>query len=277
MKKSTNLESKIKAYSAMALCFAGAGVASGQVVYTDVNPDKVITTPPDSLKIDFNTDGTSEYVIKRFNWGGNASNPAVIMPPTVGNAIMATMGTVIPYVSALANGTAIGAAATTWIENDGVDPQLAKMGLASTYSGQQYGNFNDGQEHYVGCKFNIGGNTHYGWVRVQCVSGGGSATIKDYAYQSTANTAINAGEMPSGIDNANGIEMNIYAFNKNIHLNFSVEINGEINVYNAIGEVVLTEKMEGAKKVVNMSAMSAGVYMVTVKSERGTFVKKVNL
>jgi hypothetical protein len=276
MKKPVQLDTKLKAYSAMALCFAGAGAANAQIVYHDVSPDKVITTAPDSLIIDFNNDATGDYVIKRFNWGSSTSNPAVIMPPALNNAIMATMGSVVPYVSALAAGVTIGGAVTTWIVNDGSSPQLVKFALASTYSGATYGHFNDGAEHFIGCKFIIGANTHYGWVRVQCVTGGGSGTIKDYAYNSTPNASILAGAT-NGIEDAATIENSIYAFNGNVYINFSSEIQGDINIFNSIGEFVTTEKISGQKTIINLSAQSKGIYLVKIASDKGNFIKKINL
>lgn len=274
MKKPLQFDSKLKAYSAMALCFAGAGAANAQVVYTDVNPDKVITTPPDSLNIDFNNDATPEYTIKRFNWNIDPTTPAVLAIPAVNNELMASMGAVLPYVSALAAGTAINAAVTTWVPASSAGMRFA---LASTYSGQTYGNFNDGIDHFVGCKFLIGANTHFGWIRVNCVSGGGSATIKDYAYNATANTALTAGQGMSGIDDAKNIESNIYSFNKNIYLNFSSVVKGDINVYNSLGELIATDKIDGQKMVLNMSHQPIGIYMVKISSDKGEFVKKINL
>jgi hypothetical protein len=276
MKKITQFDTKMKAYSAMALCFAGAGVANAQIVYTDVNPDITVTTVPDSCIIDFNNDATPDYIIKRFDWSGNPANSAVIMPPAVNNGIMATMGATVPYVSALAAGAAIDGTVTTWITNDGVDPQLMKFGLASTYSGTTYGHFNDGADHFIGCEFMIGADVHYGWVRVSCASGGASGTIKDYAYNTAVGGAITAGQM-AGIDDVVAVESNIYSFNKNVHFNFSSSIQGEINVYNSLGELILNDNIEGQKTVIDMSAQASGIYMIKVASNKGDFVKKISL
>jgi len=52
-------------------------------------------------------------------------------------------------------------------------------------------------DKYLGVKFKISGNTHYAWVRlsVNYVSSSNmSVTIKDFAYQSTPNTLIKAGD-----------------------------------------------------------------------------------
>ncbi|MEI6122520.1 MAG: T9SS type A sorting domain-containing protein [Bacteroidota bacterium] len=277
MKKSTHFDTKIKAYSAMALCFTGAGVANAQIVYTDVNPDVVLTNNNDSIVIDFNNDATLDLAIRRFDWSGVATNTAVVLKPAIGNSIMATMGTTIPYVSALAAGAVIDGAATTWMVNDGVDIQRSKFGLASTYSGATYGHFGDATDHFIGCQFLIGGATYYGWVRVNVPLGGATGTVKDYAYQSTAGVAINAGDMVSGIDNAAQIESNIYSFNKNIFVNFNTALQGTIKIYNSLGEVVYSDNMDGVKKEINMSSQASGIYMIRIESATGNFTKKIKL
>jgi hypothetical protein len=52
-------------------------------------------------------------------------------------------------------------------------------------------------DKYLACKFNIGASTYFGWIRVQL--NGTTLTFKDYAYNNSANTAINAGDMGSSV------------------------------------------------------------------------------
>ena len=51
--------------------------------------------------------------------------------------------------------------------------------------------FPNGADTYLGAKFKIGANVHYGWVRVLWV--GSVLTVKDFAYETTPDMAINAG------------------------------------------------------------------------------------
>ena len=52
-------------------------------------------------------------------------------------------------------------------------------------------------DKFLACKFDIGTNTYYGWIRVQL--NGTIVTFKDYAYNNTPNTAIDAGDMGASI------------------------------------------------------------------------------
>ncbi len=50
-----------------------------------------------------------------------------------------------------------------------------------------------GQDTYLAMKIDMNNNIYYGWVRIN-VDGAGNVTYKDYAYNDTPNTSINAGD-----------------------------------------------------------------------------------
>lgn len=52
-----------------------------------------------------------------------------------------------------------------------------------------------GQTAFMGAQFQISGETHYGWVRIDCTFPLGG-TILDYAYESNPDQAIIAGAIP---------------------------------------------------------------------------------
>lgn len=49
---------------------------------------------------------------------------------------------------------------------------------------------------YVGLQFQIDGQTHYGWLRLEAVSGLNGVLLYDCAYESRPNTPIRAGALP---------------------------------------------------------------------------------
>lgn len=281
MKKSTQLDSKLKVYASLAMGAASIGLVNGQIVYTDVNPDVVITTVGDSLSIDFDADGISDYTIRRFDWSGNAANTAVIgRGDVVGNGAMGSMGTTVPYLSALNLNDPIGSTAT-WQIQDG-DPfylpstQQNKQVLASTYSGGFYGNFGDNAEHYIGVMFQPGGGTNfnYGWIRVSDIpQAGNTVTIKDFAYNTVVDQPILAGQMTVGIAEE-GVNAKIFAADHK--LNIRTEATGSLSVINAVGQVVVSQQI-AENTVIDMSTYSAGIYTVRFESNGKTLVKKVSL
>jgi len=276
MKKSTHLDSKLKVYASLAMGAAGIGLVNGQIVYTDVNPDVVVTTVGDSLAIDFDADGINDYTIRRFDWSGVATNTAVIgRPEVVGNGGMGSMGTTIPYLSALNLNDPIGSAGT-WQIQDGVDPQQSKQGFASTYSGAFYGNFGDNAEHYVGVMFQPGGgtNTHFAWIRVSDIPAeGNTVTIKDFAYNTVVDQQILAGQMTVGVAEN---DMNVLVFAADHKLNINTNVNGSLNVLNAVGQNVVSQQIT-ENTVIDMSGFSAGIYTVQFESNGKIVTKKVSL
>jgi hypothetical protein len=48
----------------------------------------------------------------------------------------------------------------------------------------------------AGVRFNISGQPHYAWLRLQVAADGSSLTIVDWAYEDAPNTPISAGAVP---------------------------------------------------------------------------------
>ena len=64
-KENSTLLKKLKQYSALAApMLATAGFASGQVVYHDIVPDRILTgnSPADTMLVDMNNDGVIDFV-----------------------------------------------------------------------------------------------------------------------------------------------------------------------------------------------------------------------
>jgi hypothetical protein len=57
---------------------------------------------------------------------------------------------------------------------------------------QTYGPWVDRSEGYLGLKFVVNGETHYGWARVSVVNNA-NVTLRGYAFETTANESIAAG------------------------------------------------------------------------------------
>jgi hypothetical protein len=278
MKKMYSLDNKLKMYSTLALGVLGASTAGAQVVYHDVNPDVTVTgvsgtASRDSLQLDINNDGTDDFQLQVRVYGTTPTNTQVNMNAyNVGSETLASLVnyTSLGYALDVPAGTAIGSS-SAWNNN-------IQAVLASLYGTTQYGSLGDNADHYLGIKFEDGSaNVYYGWVRIGGVDANGThVTIKDWAYQSTAATPINAGQ-GAGINNAVTIESNIYVFNKIVNVNLKNESTGSIKVYNAMGELVTNQTINDTKNRIDMQSQSAGVYMIVVETNNGSVAKKVNI
>ncbi|MBK9506674.1 MAG: T9SS type A sorting domain-containing protein [Bacteroidetes bacterium] len=184
---------KIAAYSAMAGAFmATAANADAQIIYTDVTDFTGATG--DLLSIDMDADSTSDFLLfANSNTAGNWSWVYAIGNLGSGyggpsNMIAGYSGAILPYGSALDAGDLVGPALSFVSNSNNVG------WLASMYSSVTYAPFANTGDKYLGVKFLSGGTLHYGWMRLSCTVAPVTYTIRDFAYEATANTPIIAGD-----------------------------------------------------------------------------------
>ena len=279
MKKINSLDNKLKLYSTLAMGVMGAGALNAQVVYHDVVPDTTLngvsgTASSDTMMVNMDADALIDFQFQIRIYGTTPTNTqANLYILQTGNGILANLVsyTNLGYATDIPLGTAIGASSAWNTASQAV--------LASLFGTTHYGHLGDGAEHYMGVKFtDAAAAIHYGWIRVSGVNADGThVTIKDWAYNSTADASINAGQTTSGVNEVSNINYNVYSNNKNVYINFTTEVNGNVNVYNSLGELVYTDKMAGSKNIINLSNLNTGIYMIRIESDKGSFIKKVKI
>jgi hypothetical protein len=82
--------------------------------------------------------------------------------------------------------------------NEGNSDTIANAfsGVATT-TGGNFPNF-VGQLRYLGTQFNLGGNTHFGWIALRLNANLRSGTVECYAYESTPGQGISTGDTGGG-------------------------------------------------------------------------------
>jgi hypothetical protein len=289
MKNNSTLDSKIKKYAALAGGITAiAGFTNAQVVYTDINPDHLVTGNLGSYLLDLNSDVVPDFsfltldntTTGTFTTSGipvsySVDYKAGLIYGASGNSWMANSSDTtivnVPVGSTIGSsdffgsgGTALGAM---------LDISIPLLGYSVTYP---FGQFLD-QEGFVGLKFNIAGNTHYGWVRVEVTPDGATLSVKDYAYDATPNTAIVAGETgsgPVGIANAEN-KVVIQNLNDRIRIKMNDQTNGYAIITSMAGQEVLTQAINNTIELIDLNELSSGIYMVTVNSDQETITKKI--
>ncbi|MEX0998197.1 MAG: T9SS type A sorting domain-containing protein [Flavobacteriaceae bacterium] len=242
---------KLAKYSALTLAIAGIADASGQVVYTDVDPD-FAGTVGDSFAIDFNNDGIDDIVVLAQNVGYDIVQ--VVAEPL--NGVIATSNAGYFYASNLAYGTPINAAT-------GVFRDFGDVCAGVGYAGSQFCGEGEG---YVGVLFDVSGNTHYGWIRID-VADSANFIVLDYAYEATPDTAIEAGDegdLSTNDQTIAGFNQFYNASTKQLILSANEAISN-ITLYNLLGQKVITKNVTGNSEVVDLSTISNGVYIGTAK------------
>jgi hypothetical protein len=207
-------EKKLSGYAILA---AASGVtmlaltpgAEAKVVYTPTNQKLPLNT---TFALDVNGDGIPDFNffastfmggdLRTETFTSNSDAGLTVTGAVQSNQVWGLNGS----VSALPAGVKVG-------PNGKFAASHFFMGLVSATDGEQPHYFGpwapaDGnvKNHYVGLKFVINGETHYGWARFnvqirQPLKGKVQAILTGYAYETVANAPIMAGET-SGTEEA---------------------------------------------------------------------------
>ncbi len=242
------------------LCIAfilASTLVNATIVYTDITDGQPAT-------IDLNNDGTVEFTIT-----------------SVGGT-----GDYITYDVNKCNIIAVGTAASGW---DEPLPMLLNASIGSTGNFIGAGDcavtgwggattFPLNSDRYIGVSFKVGSNTYYGWIRVYVTGTVGNyiITYKDFAYENTPNTAILAGNKPTGIAENNLLNNNILITYPNpakdiITMDFQNQKdlqNTLISIYNMEGQLLLQQAINQEKTELNISSFAKGVYFINISDDK---------
>lgn len=275
MKK--ELQNKLSRYTAAAAAVVAATSATAQITYTDVNPDYSVDDDQDAngftvAALDLNNDATPDFILASRDTTFTSRTRFTLVAPygTAGNAIAGETPTAYDYALALNL-------------NDMIDNSLNWIATTNTMaynvaSANPYNeNWNGVTDKYLGLKFIVGANTHYGWARLDVQAIGDVWTLKDYAFNATPNGGIMAGQV-AGV---NTMEMeSLLHFVNQADNSVKVVINGDltegkISLISAAGQVVSTGNVDSNEFNVSLNGLSAGIYVIAAEFAEGTMTKKV--
>ena len=208
------IEPRVKLYS-LAAAAAGVSVLAltqasvGEVVITKKNIPLNTGGP---VSIDLNKDGLADFQFSitgyRTTRSSHLHTKETVKPLTHGGLVGGPWnGHPGPYASALLRGAKIGSSA----HFVGGKVVIQRNSEYDSGAGISYGNWpftyggSDGTEvRFLGVKFQIKGQTHYGWIRL-AVGVGRKAVpgaVLGYAYETIANKRISAGNTSTSSNNA---------------------------------------------------------------------------
>lgn len=227
-----------------------------QIIYTDI-PD---ATPNATYPLDLNNDTIVDFII---HFGGSAGTIGVICYPQNNNAYSGdfTGGTYLPW--ALSTSNTICASLATWYDSN--NPGTMGLGASTGY-------WPGATNKYLALKLIVGSNTYYGWARLDLLEMSGSFTIKDYAFESTPNTCIQAGQTSLGnIENTTkpifSVFPNPFITTTTIQ-SFSHLKNANLTIYNSYGKMVKqVTNISGQTVALSRENLSSGIYFIKLTEE----------
>jgi len=261
-------------------------------MYTDVDPDSVVVAPEVEsaaiFEIDMNSDGTTDVTIVAGNgdWYYDTSTPK----HWYSIRALPGDGAEVPLQSSVVTATGWG---TYWfaMRFDAGDLIGSDIGTSNYWSGPlvntsgtwswqlgfdgtsystyyNYGLWNDGEtDKYLGIRFSLdeGVTYHYGWVRLDVPEDHKQVTVKDYAYEATADVAIEAGKkwttsIRDGLENDLGVK--IFSHQNKIIISDLELDHATADVFNVTGQLVRSVQVEAGRNEVPMN--DKGLYIVRI-------------
>lgn len=210
IRNATKLEARIEKKLVSYAAFAGAAGVSALALAHPTEAEVIFTATHQviganaTFNLDVNNDGITDFTVSNFYFVGTSiyqgANGHVSMLPGFGNQVVATSNN---SVAALPLGYKIGAK-DKFGGND--DLETCHAALHSYFRDGQWLNV---KNKFIGLKFTINGQTHFGWARLtvrQATFCQSQVLLTGYAYEDVANMPIAAGKT-SGTSNGSSPEL----------------------------------------------------------------------
>jgi hypothetical protein len=152
-----------------------------------------------------------------------------------------------------------------------------QLGFAYFTYATGYGPWMGQSDKFLGVRFSLdeGVTYNYGWIRLDVTADFDSVTVKDYAYEETADKGIIAGSMSSlsaeKILNNNNIFA--FSFGEYVIVNAAFNRYAEAEIYNLIGQKISYSRLNEGRNEIHVS--NKGVYIVKLNVDGEVYTQKV--
>lgn len=235
-------------YGALAMAISGISEANAEIIYTNIIDEG---GPLMGADIIFN--GVVEFTL------GHLSNNVLGAWP-LGNSILGSFGgpNSLAYPFALYGGSIINSSGT-W-QNAGFQEMNYNVG-SSCY----YGNWCTIEDAYLGLRFDMNGDTHYGWARVEIIDPvAGEWLLKDYAYEDVKDTPIVSGAGSLSLEDNLFSNIKIVSLNKSIGV-YNLNKSTDYTLFNISGQTLIKGEIDLESHIIEAKILAAGVYIIELE------------
>jgi hypothetical protein len=247
--------SSLKTLSSLLILFFVSATVHAQIVYTDI-PD---ATPNATFSLDLNNDGNVDFMLY---FGGSAGTAGVLCSPQQNNAYAGNAVGSDYFAWALESSASICDSLDTWYGTN----YPGTLGLGSST-----GYWPGATDRYLALKLIVGANTYFGWVRLDVLPTSTSFTVKDYAYNSTPNACIQAGQTTLGLTHVNENTFSIFPnpFTSSATIQTSGNLsNASLTIFNAYGQTIKQMKnISGHTITFSRENLPNGLYFFQLTDE----------
>src|SRR5690606_23365655 len=184
-----------------------------------------------------------------------------------GNGVIAASNAGYLYASNLAYGANISAGAGSF-------RSFGDACYGAGYAGSQFCGAGEG---YIGIEFDVSGDTHYGWVRIDVLDSA-NFSVMDFADESTAGEAISAGDVGEPASVADNAIAGFSQFYSTQTKDLTISANdafSNITLFNIVGQQVISKKLSSNNETINLSSLKDGVYLANVTANGNTATFKI--
>ncbi|MBK8228061.1 MAG: T9SS type A sorting domain-containing protein [Flavobacteriales bacterium] len=267
--------------------------AQAQIIYTDVIPDASYGGTNDSCYLDLDNNGEADFLIIR------REDPGYCMSCLIGTHYRVLIYPMSTHVisgftwlsqqfpqchqSGQVIGTNLSYSVTNGLMRDaspsgGCPPILVGCTPWPPFSWANY------PEGYLGLRFMIAGEIHYGWARLSIPSAAGF-TLKDYAYNSVANEPIAAGDdgATTGITSIalRTMQVSPNPFTAALSISLQTGTTGAVlcRVLSLTGQAVITRTVAATSGpsaiTLDLASLAPGTYLLEMQVDGERMVRKV--
>lgn len=252
---------------------AGTLFGNAQIIYTDVNPDSLVTN---QYQLDLNNDGPPEFLIERVLDGGiNVVQASGISSHDSLAGFYGGFPEVAGYPFALSSDEEIGS--NTNLVDEGIlggDHPLI----------MEDAEWPDDINRYLGLKFNISGQAHYGWAKIKISTDYVAFTVIEYAYNATPGASINSAA--TGVDENNFSARELIVIpnpcSENAVFNFSLlsETELKLEIVDLSGKLIFEKDRQlyfpGKQSLqLNTLLWKSGIYLCRISSSMSSSTCKM--
>lgn len=260
--------------SLLLFIFLTSNLVYSQILYTDVNPDITVSDFQQGYGIDFDDNDKIDFHITLLSnidvWVMH-----LILDSSIDNTYVVYDGT---EASVLELGDEINPSSNLYHlggSNWG--------GLLYGYwvSSGEYGNWTGTQEDkYLGIKFEIDNDFHYGWVHLTTIIHSHSDmefTVKGFAYNTIPNAEIIAGDMGTvGINDSEFLDISIYPNPTTDFVKFkNIDSITQVIVSDLTGKNLTNIPIDYLNNKIDFSNLNKGIYFVLFQTNEGIISKKI--
>lgn len=288
MEKLTEDKKNLGKYTALAGAFLAGGAVNAQIQYVDINPDANVDIN-NSFDLDMDGNSIVDFVFSVNNMSGSGTYYGGLLNfqySGVGASVSAPNGGVMGQVSSQASmNIASMLVSSNFVDSagnflgDGVlaaNVNVVVTGVYSTSFTQYLGNFAGQNDKYIGVNFDISGNTHYGWVRLDVAASYDQITVKDYAYNTVPDLGLYAGQSVGLDDVALAQKVTVKATPEAAFVNVTPDvIGGEIALVDMQGRKVVSQTINDINTTISYNGMQSGIYMISVSANSDEMTHKV--